>query len=169
MRRTWKLAPHPGRLPNLPPPQTGETLSLSVEGLPPYKERRFSIRNPRHKDHARFLALRKVATKAMNGRAWVTGAVELTMCVSAPTLERDLLEYVSGVMDTLDGSHGTAFTYLPIVYQDDCQIVLGEFHHVQSDELRYEVSLRFLGAPRKVASKKSLPNNPLQRTGSASR
>jgi hypothetical protein len=66
-------------------------------------------------------------------------------------------------MDTLDGSHGTAFTYLPIVYQDDCQVVLGEFHHVQSDELRYEVVLRFLGAEGREVEK-PLPNKPLQRT-----
>mgnify|MGYP001590459126 CR=1 FL=1 len=162
------LAPDPGRLPNLPPPPAGETLRLSVDGLPPYKERRFSIRNPRHKDHGRFLALREAATRAMAGRAWVTGPVGLAMWVFAPSLDRDLLEYVGGVMDTLDGSHGPEFTYLPIVCQDDCQVVLGEFHHVRSDEVRYEMQLSFLGAEAE-GREGELPNNPLQRTGSAGR
>jgi hypothetical protein len=67
------------------------------------------------------------------------------MRILAPALERDLLDYVGGVMDALDGSHGPGFTYLPIVYQDDCQVVLGDFHHVRSDETRYELELGFLG------------------------
>lgn len=46
----------------------------------------------------------------------------------------------------MDGSHGPEFTYLPIVYQDDCQVVLGELHHVRSDEARYELEIRFLGS-----------------------
>ena len=31
--------------------------------------------------------------------------------------------YLSGVMDTIGGSHGPSFIYLPIVYLDDCQVV----------------------------------------------
>ena len=71
--------------------------------------------------------------------------------------------YVSGVMDTLDGSHGPGFTYLPIVYQDDCQVVLGEFHYIQSDETRYEVLLTFLGSDGDEPER--LPNRPLERPG----
>ena len=85
------------------------------------------------------------------------------MWVFAPSLDRDLLQYVGGVMDTLDGSHGPEFTYLPIIYQDDCQVVLGEFHHVRSDEVRYEMQLSFLGAEAE-GRESELPNNPLQRT-----
>lgn len=99
-RTAWKVAQQPGRSLNLPPPQAGETLGLSIDGLPPYKERRFSIRSPRHKDHRRFLALREVGTWAMAGPAWVTGPVRLAIRVFSPCLERDLIEYVGGVMDT---------------------------------------------------------------------
>ena len=51
-------------------------------------------------------------------------AVGLDLDVHAPNLEpgRALVDYVGGVMDTLDWSHGTHFTYLPIVYNDDCQV-----------------------------------------------
>jgi hypothetical protein len=90
------------------------------------------------------------------------------MWVFAPTLERDLLAYVGGVMDTLDGSHGSEFTYLPIVYQDDCQIVLGDVHHVRSGEMKYEMQLSFLDAADD-SGERELPNNPLQGTGSAGR
>ncbi|HBQ38253.1 MAG TPA: hypothetical protein DD714_04510 [Candidatus Omnitrophica bacterium] len=69
-------------------------------------------------------------------------------------------------MDTLDSSHAPEFTYLPIVYQDDCQVVLGEFHHIWSDDVRYEIEPSRLGdeAERRESE---LPNNPLP--GSAGR
>ena len=74
-----------------------------------------------------------------------------------------MLDYVSGVMDALDGSHGPGFTYLPIVYQDDCQVVLGEFHHVTSEETKYEVVLTFLESNSVERSR--LPNKRLERPG----
>ena len=33
-----------------------------------------------------------------------------------------LLDYAAGIEDTLDGCHGFSFTYLPVVFEDDCQI-----------------------------------------------
>ena len=33
-----------------------------------------------------------------------------------------LVDYLGDVMDTVDGSHGTHLTYLPIAYNDDCQV-----------------------------------------------
>lgn len=61
-------------------------------------------------------------------------------------------------IDALDGSHGPGFTYLPIVYQDGCQVVLGDSHHVGSQKVRYEIEISFLGAEANVRQK-WLPSN----------
>jgi hypothetical protein len=59
----------------------------------------------------------------MAGRACYPGPIELNIKISALELDRSLPDYLGGIMDTLDGSHGRSFTYLPVVYQDDCQAV----------------------------------------------
>lgn len=46
-------------------------------------------------------------------------------------------------MDTLDGSHGEHFTYLPICFQDDCQVKSVQCQVVDSQEPNSEVSTRF--------------------------
>lgn len=46
-------------------------------------------------------------------------------------------------MDTLDGSHGEHFTYLPICFQDDCQVILARCDVIDSQEAYYEVNIRF--------------------------
>jgi hypothetical protein len=114
----------PGRLPNQPAPPAGCKLEIPVDGLPPYKDRHFSIRNPRHKHYSRFVALRRAASQAMAGRAWTHSAIDLELLLSAPALEPSLalVDYVGGVMDTLGGGHGCEFTYLPIVFNDDSQV-----------------------------------------------
>ncbi len=33
-----------------------------------------------------------------------------------------LNDYLGGIMDTLDGSSGYTFTYLPIAFEDDAQV-----------------------------------------------
>lgn len=59
----------------------------------------------------------------MAGRRWWTGAVELNLIIHTNReLDLDLYLYLGGVYDTLDGSHGPSFTFLPILYQDDGQI-----------------------------------------------
>lgn len=117
----------PGVLPTEPPPKPGDTLSMTIEGLPPYKDTHASIRNPKHKIHVRFVALRRFAIEAMAGRACYRGAIRLDFEMRAPEFEanRSLVDYTGGIMDTLDGSHGLSFTYLPIVYEDDCQVCSG--------------------------------------------
>ena len=65
-----KLDPNPGVLPIKPAPSRGEKLSFRIDGLPPYKELRASIRNPKHRHYSRFVALREAAISAMDGRAW---------------------------------------------------------------------------------------------------
>lgn len=52
---------------------------------------------------------------------------------------------MGGIADTLDGSHGCEFTYLPIVYQDDCQVVESESKFIVSNETRYVLEVIFLG------------------------
>ena len=81
----------------------------------------------------------------MGGRACYEGAVRLDLIIRGdlePGL--DLLNYAGGVMDTLGGSHGFTFTFLPIVYEDDCQVRLGSFHLTYADEPSYKLRLEFL-------------------------
>jgi hypothetical protein len=146
MASDFQLFPHPGCLPSRQQPTCGDRISLTVPGLPPYKDFGASIRNFRHKIHGRFLSLRKVATEAMEGRRWTDGAVSMKVSIFAPCLERgkSALDYVSGIMDTLDGSHGPRFTYLPVVYQDDCQVCEMEYSFTEGRSPHYVVELRFL-------------------------
>ena len=150
----------PGVLPSAPPPSAGETISLRVDGLPPYKDEHFSIRNTRHKINSRFIALRQVAMQAMSGRAPYRGAVGLDCVIHAPEFEknRTATDYFSGIMDTLDGSHGRVFTYLPVVYEDDCQVVSWMNRSHPSASEFYELTIRFL--PETIEGEPSPPHYP---------
>ena len=141
---TFVIYPDPGPLPTLPPPRLGEVVEMMVEGLPPRKDTSFSIRNIKHSHYQLFLTLRKKGIEAMNGRAWFIGAVDMEFVLHAPCLEKDLLGYESGIMDTLDGSHGLTFTYLPVVYQDDAQIVNARCRFVESTNTYYTLKFRTL-------------------------
>ena len=136
----------PGVLPSAPSPFAGDVISLRIEGLPPYKDVHFSIRNNRHKIHSRFRALRKAAIEAMSGRAPYRGAVGMDFVMHAPAFEknRSLIDYIGGIMDTLDGSHGVEFTYLPVVYEDDRQVTFGMSPFQPSTKSFYEIRIRFL-------------------------
>lgn len=48
-------------------------------------------------------------------------------------------------MDTLDGSHGPSFIYLPAVYLDDCQVVCSLGSYRFGREEHYQVEVEFLG------------------------
>jgi hypothetical protein len=137
----------PGPLPSLPAPAAGDTIILRIEGLPPYKDEHFSIRNPKHKIYPRFTVLRQAAIYAMAGRAPYRGAVQLDLVIHAPDFEksRSLLDYAGGIGDTFDGSHGRQFTYLPIAYEDDCQIVgFGQCRFIKDSVVCYEIKITFL-------------------------
>lgn len=134
----------PGPLPSRPSPSPGETLRIRVDGYPPDKDVHFSIRNPRHPRHERFKHLRAAAIAVMAGRRWYDGPVRLDFTLYAPSLDRRLLDYADGIQDTLDGSHGCHFTYLPIVYEDDCQVCIAEDRFVASQETYYVVEVGFL-------------------------
>lgn len=139
------MLPNPGALPTRPAPRKGEKIYIRVDGLPPYKDLHASIRNPKHRKHSRFVALRKAAIEAMAGRAWSTQAISLSLDIHSPDFDRNkiLPDYLSGVLDTLDGSHGESFTYLPICFQDDCQVVSCKTSHIESSQLYYELEIRF--------------------------
>jgi hypothetical protein len=143
-KSAFVLVPHPGPLPTLPPPLAGEQIQIKVNGLPPHKDLHFSIRNPKHPRYQRFVGLRNAAISAMGGRAWYDGPVRLELIVHTPLMEHTLGDFAGGIADTLDGSHGMSFTYLPIVYQDDCQIDAMSLAHESADSSSYEVVIRFL-------------------------
>ncbi|HEX6372490.1 MAG TPA: hypothetical protein VF006_26455 [Longimicrobium sp.] len=113
----------PGQLPTRPAPAAGEVLEIAVEGYPPYKDIRQSIRNRR-----------------------TFGPVGLDLTIYAPQLAPGytLVDYLGGVMDTLDGSSGYTFTFLPIVYEDDCQVVISNMRFVHSESVRYTLRVTFL-------------------------
>lgn len=138
------LFPDPGIIPIHPSPTVGEKVSISVVGLPPYKDLTLSIRNPKHPHYATFAELRDEAIKVMNCRAWYDGSVKLDLTLNAPALDRSLSEYVGGIVDALDGSHGMTFTYLPIVFQDDSQVSSIKAKFVKSDEAKYTIEIEFV-------------------------
>lgn len=138
-----------GVLPSAPPPSAGGTISIRLDGLPPYKDEHFSIQNSQHEIHSRFVGLRQGAIQAMFGRAPYRGPVAIEFVMHAPECEknRTLTDYMGGIMDTLDGSHGVEFTYLPVVYEDDCQVCNGRSQFLPSTVTFYEITIRFLSEP----------------------
>lgn len=144
--KTPNLLPYdPGLLPTKPAPSKGESLLLEIPGLPPIKTISQSIRNQRHPHFLSFQTLRKAATVAMAGRAWYFGAIAIDMTIFSPTrLERwGLNDYLGGIMDTLDGSSGQTFTYLPIVYQDDCQVCNATSKWIERPQRSYRLKILF--------------------------
>jgi hypothetical protein len=137
----------PGVLPTKPAPTVNEIITLEVLGLPPKKTIPKSIRNRTHRQHSSFLALRQAATVAMAGRAWVFDAVALDLTLYAPTgVDRwALLEFQGGIMDTLGGSSGQTFTFLPIVYEDDAQVCDLTQRWTHSETTRYVLIIKFIG------------------------
>lgn len=125
---------------------TTQAGKVQIDSWPPWKDIHQSIRNRKHKDHARFAILRRAATGAMAGRAWSQGPICLVLRVWGPALEpgRALLDYESGVMDTLDWSHSPSITYLPIAYEDDCQVTESDATFATALNVGYSVDLVFL-------------------------
>jgi len=136
----------PGVIASKPAPSPGDTITIEVGGLPPYKDISRSIRNINHPRYDAFVALRKAATVAMNGRACYMGAVALDLVVYGPELHKgpNISDYAAGVEDTIDGSSGGTFTYLPIVMQDDSQIVSLSMRYAKAEEARYCLLVKFL-------------------------
>lgn len=136
----------PGSLPTLPAPTTGEVITVELQGLPPKKNFHVSIRNRMHPLYSSFMALKHAATRVIAGRAWVFGKVDLELTLFTPVrFDRwTVLLFQGGIMDTLGGSSGRTFTFLPIVYQDDCQISDLKSEWVQSEDVRYVVKLTII-------------------------
>ena len=81
----------------------------------------------------------------MRGRKWTEGPVGIKITVFARNLEKSLNDYIGGIMDTLDGSHGPSFAYLLIVFQDDCQVCNSHAQFLIAKKPRYVVEVEFLG------------------------
>jgi hypothetical protein len=81
----------------------------------------------------------------MAGRAWYFGPVGLRLTVFGPaSADRwSLNEYLGGIMDTLDGSSGQTFTYLPIVFEDDCQVADARAEWIESRQTSYRLEVIF--------------------------
>ena len=138
---------YPGVLPTKPPLKKGDVIAFEVDGYPPYKDEAFSIRNVRHRDYNRFVRLRKAGTKAMHGHAWACcGPISMEFVLYAPEFEenRQLLDYAAGIEDTLDGSSGPTFTYLPIIFEDDCQICNAKVSFAESNKIKYKLRFKIL-------------------------
>ena len=82
----------------------------------------------------------------MAGRAWYAGPVRLDLCIWAAELDRNrtLKDYISGIMDTLDGSHGYHFTHLPVVFEDGSQVVRYDCRRMATGALRYAIRCSFI-------------------------
>jgi len=81
----------------------------------------------------------------MAGRACYFGPVELHLTIFGPNSHerRSLNEYLGGIMDTLDGSSGQTFTYLPVVFQDDCQVAEAHTEWVEKPKCSYRLKIIF--------------------------
>lgn len=80
----------------------------------------------------------------MAGRRWYDGPIVMKLTLRANTLDKPLEDYFAGIEDTLDGSHGDTFTYLPIVFQDDCQVYDAQMRFVKDTETVYAVEIDFI-------------------------
>jgi hypothetical protein len=82
----------------------------------------------------------------MDGRAWYSGPDHLDLEVNCPQNLRTRLiaDYLSGVLDTIDGSHGFTFTYLPVLIEDDCQVDHAHCWYRDSPEVGYSLKCTFL-------------------------
>lgn len=82
----------------------------------------------------------------MGGRAWYSGPIGLTFDLFCPEFEprRSLNDYCGGIMDSLDGSHGFTFTYLPVVFEDDCQVCDSSSNFHVCEGTLYRIRIDFL-------------------------
>jgi len=119
-------------------------IKFIVEGIPPYKDFSRSIRNYQHPDHDRFLKLRKTAKVAMKNREYHRGPVAIKFHYIRKEGKRKIWEYLSGILDSLGGSHGFTFHWVPIVFLDDCQIQKIHISQETGKRDRYLLEIIFL-------------------------
>ena len=53
-------------------------------------------------------------------------------------------DFAAGIEDTLDGSSGYTFTFLPIVFEDHCQVCDLHFEYKSSEVPHYRIVVTFL-------------------------
>jgi hypothetical protein len=119
-------------------------MTIKVKGIPPHKGAHFSIRNPKHANHDRFTLLRKKANEAMGKMPYSSGPIGVTIRYQRQLGSRPSADYVSGIFDTLGGSHGMQFHWMPIVYLDDNQIRTVNYHETDGAFDYYEIDIEFL-------------------------
>ncbi|BBO17274.1 conserved hypothetical protein [Candidatus Brocadia pituitae] len=95
---------------------------------------------------SQFIKLCNAGIAAMNGRAWSHASIRMDFTLYAPSFERKrtMLDYIAGVGDTLDGSSGFTFTYLPIVFEDDCQICHWNSRLIKSSKTKYVLRIEIM-------------------------
>jgi hypothetical protein len=91
--------PDPGPLPTKSAPKRRQKIQFRVNGLPPFKEIRASIRNPKHPHYSRFTKLRTAAIKAMDGRCWYDDGISMDIRIYSSELDKGkkLSDYLSGI------------------------------------------------------------------------
>lgn len=119
-------------------------IKIHVVGIPPHKDISRSIRNKNHPHHNRFLELRKAAQKAMRKWKYYMGPVEIKMHYVRHKGDKSIFDYAGGICDTLDGSHGFNFHWLPIVFLDDCQVVKIKMTQEKGERDEYFLEINFL-------------------------
>ena len=122
----------------------GEKVHIEVSGIPPHKDVFRSIRNKTHPAHNRFLALRDAAKKAMAGVPYYKGQVGIKFHYVRKDGEKPIWRYLSGICDTLDGSHGFTFHWVPVVFLDDCQVVHITATQEHGEKDKYFLEIEFL-------------------------
>lgn len=140
------IDPSIGVIPTKKAPGRGEMIRLTIKGLPPAKNLSMSIRNTKSKDYGAFKKLRLAGLKTMNGRRWYDGPIKVSITFFSTDKNLAVFKHshIGGIMDTLGGSHGFTFTYLPIVYQDDCQPTEIVRSIKQAKDTYYVIEIEFL-------------------------
>lgn len=134
-----------GIIPIKPAPLKNEIIQFKVEGVPPIKQWSFSLRNIKSSQYQAFEKLRIAALAAMNERAWYEDEIILDITIYMKDISKvSLNPYVGGIMDTLGGSHGFAFTFSPIIYQADMQVTAVTYDKKQSNIDKYSIKVTLL-------------------------
>jgi hypothetical protein len=131
----------PGALPTRPAPLKGDVIRIEVQGLPPPKT--ISAVDPQCKpSNAHIIHGTETCCDCRDGRSRLGFRSSRAEYYAVWSVDSGL--YMGGVMDTLDSSSGTTFTYLPIVFEDDCQVVQSEVKRQDYPTNKYIIEVTIL-------------------------
>ncbi len=80
----------------------------------------------------------------MKGRKYFEGDASLKIYYIRYKGDKKLTDYVSGISDTIYGSHGFTFHWAPIVILDDCQIAKIEIYEEKETVDKYHIEVEKL-------------------------